>query len=59
MIQKGASDLHITVGNRPKLRVDGDLVNAQIQPRPESEGHPSAGLLHPDGGPEEAVRDGG
>lgn len=29
MIQKGASDLHITVGNRPKLRVDGDLVNAQ------------------------------
>jgi twitching motility protein PilT len=29
MIQKGASDLHITVGNRPKLRVDGDLVNSQ------------------------------
>jgi twitching motility protein PilT len=29
MIQKGASDLHLTVGNRPKLRVDGDLVNAQ------------------------------
>ncbi|MFH1765005.1 MAG: type IV pilus twitching motility protein PilT [Gemmatimonadota bacterium] len=29
MVQKGASDLHITVGNRPKLRVDGDLVNAQ------------------------------
>jgi len=28
MIQKGASDLHLTVGNRPKLRVDGDLVNA-------------------------------
>ncbi len=29
MIQKGASDLHLTVGDRPKLRVDGDLVNAQ------------------------------
>jgi len=29
MIQKGASDLHLTVGNRPKLRVDGDLLNAQ------------------------------
>ncbi len=29
MIQKGASDLHLTVGNRPKLRVDGDLVSAQ------------------------------
>jgi twitching motility protein PilT len=27
MIQKGASDLHLTVGERPKLRVDGDLVN--------------------------------
>jgi twitching motility protein PilT len=29
MIQKGASDLHITVGERPKLRVDGELVDAQ------------------------------
>jgi twitching motility protein PilT len=28
MIEKGASDLHLTVGDRPKLRVDGDLVNA-------------------------------
>jgi twitching motility protein PilT len=28
MIQKGASDLHITVGDRPKLRIDGDLENA-------------------------------
>ena len=28
MIQKGASDLHLTVGDRPKLRVDGDLANA-------------------------------
>lgn len=28
MIQRGASDLHITAGERPKLRVDGKLVNA-------------------------------
>jgi twitching motility protein PilT len=33
MIQKGASDLHLTVGERPKLRVDGDLVNSSF-PRP-------------------------
>lgn len=26
MIQKGASDLHCTVGERPKIRIDGDLV---------------------------------
>lgn len=28
MIQRGASDLHITVGTPPKLRVDGELVNS-------------------------------
>jgi twitching motility protein PilT len=28
MIQRGASDLHITAGDRPKLRVDGQVVNA-------------------------------
>ena len=28
MLDKGASDLHITVGERPRLRIDGDLVNA-------------------------------
>jgi twitching motility protein PilT len=28
MIQKGASDLHITVGERPKLRVDGAITNS-------------------------------
>src|SRR3954470_5491938 len=28
MIEKNASDLHITAGERPKLRVDGDIVNA-------------------------------
>jgi len=30
MIQRGASDLHITVGNPAKLRVDGDLVNSKL-----------------------------
>jgi twitching motility protein PilT len=28
MVSRGASDLHITAGERPKLRVDGDIVNA-------------------------------
>ena len=28
MIEKDASDLHITAGERPKLRIDGDLVSA-------------------------------
>jgi twitching motility protein PilT len=28
MIKKGASDLHITVGQPPRLRVDGDLVDS-------------------------------
>jgi len=28
MIQRGASDLHVTVGTPPKLRIDGDLVNS-------------------------------
>jgi twitching motility protein PilT len=31
MIQRGASDLHITVGNPAKLRIDGDLANSRIQ----------------------------
>ncbi len=30
MIQKRASDLHVTVGERPKLRIDGELVNASV-----------------------------
>ncbi len=30
MIQRGASDLHITVGERPKVRVDGDLVDSHV-----------------------------
>ncbi|MGE0352175.1 MAG: type IV pilus twitching motility protein PilT [Gemmatimonadales bacterium] len=31
MIEKEASDLHITAGERAKLRVDGDVVNASAQ----------------------------
>ncbi len=29
MIQRGASDLHVTVGNPAKIRVDGDLTNSK------------------------------
>src|SRR5689334_8260749 len=28
MVARNASDLHLTAGERPKLRVDGDIVNA-------------------------------
>jgi twitching motility protein PilT len=31
MIERKASDLHITAGDRPKLRVDGHLVNAATE----------------------------
>src|SRR5919106_314004 len=31
MIKRGASDLHITAGGRPKLRVDGDITNAPTE----------------------------
>jgi twitching motility protein PilT len=31
MIEFGASDLHITAGERPKIRVDGDIVNSKIE----------------------------
>src|SRR4051812_21571255 len=30
MIERGASDLHITAGERPKVRIDGDITNANI-----------------------------
>ncbi len=30
MIEKEASDLHIVAGERPKLRVDGDIVNSSV-----------------------------
>jgi twitching motility protein PilT len=31
MIERDASDLHITAGDRPKLRIDGEIVNANIE----------------------------
>jgi twitching motility protein PilT len=31
MIKRGASDLHITAGERPKLRIDGDITNASAE----------------------------
>jgi twitching motility protein PilT len=31
MIARGASDLHVTAGERPKLRVDGAIVNSQVE----------------------------
>ena len=30
MLKRGASDLHITAGERPKLRVDGEVVNSSV-----------------------------
>jgi twitching motility protein PilT len=31
MIEREASDLHVTAGERPKLRVDGDITNSRIE----------------------------
>jgi twitching motility protein PilT len=31
MIERGASDLHLTAGDRPKLRIDGDITNSNIE----------------------------
>ncbi|WP_411280897.1 type IV pilus twitching motility protein PilT [Gemmatimonas sp.] len=31
MIERDASDLHVSAGDRPKLRVDGDIVNSSIE----------------------------
>jgi twitching motility protein PilT len=31
MISRGASDLHITAGDRPKLRIDGEITNSTIE----------------------------
>src|SRR5215212_6557627 len=31
MIERDASDLHSTAGERPKLRVDGDITNSRIE----------------------------
>ena len=32
MIEKGASDLHVTTGTPPQLRVDGALVPLKVPP---------------------------
>jgi twitching motility protein PilT len=31
MIERDASDLHVSAGGRPKLRVDGEIVNASLE----------------------------
>src|ERR1043165_5245814 len=31
MIQRDASDLHITAGERPKLRIDGEITNSNVE----------------------------
>jgi twitching motility protein PilT len=31
MIERDASDLHITAGERPKLRIDGDIQNSKLE----------------------------
>jgi twitching motility protein PilT len=31
MIKRGASDLHLTVGERPRLRIDGQLIEATVE----------------------------
>jgi twitching motility protein PilT len=31
MIERDASDLHVSAGDRPKLRVDGDIVSASVE----------------------------
>ena len=31
MIERDASDLHITAGERPKLRVDGEITNSHLE----------------------------
>jgi len=30
MIERQASDLHLTAGDRPKLRIDGELANSHV-----------------------------
>jgi twitching motility protein PilT len=31
MLQRNASDLHLTAGDRPKLRIDGEITNSSIE----------------------------
>ena len=30
MIERDASDLHVTAGERPKMRIDGDIQNSNV-----------------------------
>jgi twitching motility protein PilT len=30
MIERDASDLHITAGDKPKVRIDGDITDANV-----------------------------
>ena len=32
MVDKGASDLHLSIGSAPQLRIDGDLVPLRVNP---------------------------
>ncbi len=36
LVERGGSDLHITAGSRPRIRVDGELINTEFDPmKPE------------------------
>ena len=59
MIQRGASDLHLTVGNPVKIRIDGDLTDSLIKQVLAPKDTLSLGVFDPDGKPEETLRDGG
>ena len=54
MIEKGASDLHITTGSPPRLRVDGKLLPLD-QPSPHASGDKISLLQYIDGQPEAQV----
>ena len=59
MIERGASDLHVTAGERPKLRVDGHITDSvtdyiltpkdalEHRGRDAAEGHAAARILRP------------
>jgi twitching motility protein PilT len=32
MVQRGGSDLHVSVGSPPKIRIDGKLVDTEYEP---------------------------
>jgi len=55
MVEKGASDLHITTGTAPQLRIDGELIAAQ-DPTLGRRPRPSAVLFDPHRFPKAPVR---